>query len=165
LKVVIERRREMITWSGVVNANTPGAYRAFLASYPNSDLAATAHKLLERALNRPLNAAATATPSTPAGGGPNGASNPNGPQQALLAGPMCPCEQPSQPPSKSSPVPPPRRVDVVPPPRRPPPQPPVVYRSGPSPEEEAAIIGGAAVGGALLGGAFGGGGRMRGHNY
>ena len=151
LKVVIERRREMITWSGVVNANTPGAYRAFLASYPNSDLAATARKLLERALNRPLNAVAAAA-SSPTGGAPNNAG-PAGPQQASLAGPTCPCG-PVQPPSRATP----------PPPRRPPP-PDVVYRRGPSPDEEAAIIGGAAIGGALLGGAFGGGGRMRGRDY
>ena len=158
LRVVIERRREMITWSGVVFANTPGAYRAFLASYPNSDLAATARKLLERALNRPLNATAAAT-SNPTGGAPNNAG-PNGPQQASLAGPTCPCTQPNQPPARSAP--PPRRVDVAPPPRRPPPE---VVRRGPSPEEEAAIIGGAAIlGGALLGG-MGGGGRMRGHDY
>ncbi|MBI3700518.1 MAG: caspase family protein [Afipia sp.] len=159
LKVVIERRREMITWSGVVNANTPGAYRAFLASYPNSDLAATARKLLERALNRPLNAVAAATPAAGGGGAPNAGSNPAGPQQASLAGPMCPCG----PPSKSSPIPPPKRVDVAPPPRRPPPQPPVVYRRGPSPEEEAAIIGGAAI----LGGVLGGMGRRdrMGHDY
>lgn len=161
LKVVIERRREMITWSGVVNANTPGAYRAFLASFPNSDLAATARKLLERSLNRPLNAAAAATASNLAGGGaPN--AGPNSPQQASLSGPTCPCG-PSQTPSRSTP-PPPRRVDVAPPPRRPPP--PDVVRRGPSREEEAAIIGGAIIGGAILGGALGGGRRDRmGHDY
>ena len=157
LRVVIERRREMITWSGVVNANTPGAYRAFLASYPNSDLAATARTLLERALNRPLNATAAANASTPGGGAPN--AGPSGPQQASLAGPTCPCG-PSQPPARSTP-PPPRRVDSAPPPRRPPPE---VVRRGPSPEEEAAIIGGAAILGGVLGG-MGGGNRMRGHGY
>ncbi|MBN8981587.1 MAG: caspase family protein [Rhizobiales bacterium] len=157
LKVVIDRRQEMIIWSGAVFANTPGAFRAFLASYPNSDLAATARKLLERSLNRPLNASAAATTAN-AGGAPNAGQNPAGPQQASLSGPTCPC----QPPSKTT-APPPRRVDTAPPPsRRPPPE---VVRRGPSPEEEAAIIGGAAIGGALLGGAFGGGGRMRGHNY
>lgn len=155
LKVVIERRREMVMWSGAVFANTPGAFRAFLATYPNSDLAATARKLLERSLNRPLNAAAAANASGPGGGTPNSGQNPTGPQQASLAGPTCPCTQPSPPPA--------RRVDSAPSPRRPPPQPPVVVRQGPSPEEEAAIIGGAALlGGALLGG---GGGRMRGHGY
>jgi hypothetical protein len=162
LRTVIERRREMMTWSGVVNANTPGAYRAFLASYPNSDLAATARKLLERALNRPLNAAAAAFPSNPIGGPSQPGAGPNAPQQASLAGPMCPCSQPTQPPTKSAP-PPPKRVDIPPPRRGPPPD--VVYRRGPSPEDEAAIIGGAAIGGALLGGAFGGRGRMRDRDY
>ncbi len=159
LKTVLERRREMIAWSTAVNINTAASYRGYLAVYPYSDLSATARKLLERALNKPQNAQASIAGANPGGGAPS-AGNPNGPQQASLAGPTCPCTTPSEPQRAT-----PKRVDI-PPPRRPPPV--IVQRPPPergmSPQERDALIGGAAIlGGAFLGGM--GRGDRRGHDY
>ena len=44
----------MIAWADAVAVNTGPSYEAFLASYPNSDLAATARKLEERVQNRTI---------------------------------------------------------------------------------------------------------------
>jgi hypothetical protein len=49
---LLERRREMMTWYTAVTVNTVTAYDAFLARYPDSDLAPTARKLRDRAKNR-----------------------------------------------------------------------------------------------------------------
>jgi hypothetical protein len=47
-----ERRQVMVAWYTAVTINTVASYQAFLASYGNSDFAATAERLLERALTR-----------------------------------------------------------------------------------------------------------------
>jgi uncharacterized caspase-like protein len=57
---LFERRKEMLAWYGAVTINTVASYQAFLASYPTSDLAATARRLMERARNRSLSAASPA---------------------------------------------------------------------------------------------------------
>lgn len=69
-RVQLERRYLMRSWATAVAINTGPSYQAFLTSYPDSDLAATARKLRERVLNREFGA----------------------PQPVNVAlGPMCPC--------------------------------------------------------------------------
>ncbi len=72
-RLQLERRYVMRAWATAVALNTAASYQAFLASYPDSDLSATARKLRERVLNREFGA-----------------------QPTLAAlGPTCPC--PSEP--------------------------------------------------------------------
>ncbi len=54
VRAVYDRRRVMIAWYTAVTVDTPAAYQAFLASYGDTDLAATARRLLERANSRSL---------------------------------------------------------------------------------------------------------------
>ena len=54
VRSVFDRRRVMIAWYTAVTLDTPASYQAFLASYGDTDLAATARRLLERANNRSL---------------------------------------------------------------------------------------------------------------
>ena len=54
VRAIYDRRRVMIAWYAAVTVDTPAAYQAFLASYGDTDLAATARRLLERANNRAL---------------------------------------------------------------------------------------------------------------
>jgi hypothetical protein len=54
IKVVYERRVEMVMWFNATTLDTAAAYEAFLSRYPDSDLAATAQRLLKRAQNRSL---------------------------------------------------------------------------------------------------------------
>ncbi len=49
----LDRHRRMVAWNNAVIINTAEGYRAFLAKFPDSDLAATARKLEERLRNRP----------------------------------------------------------------------------------------------------------------
>ncbi len=49
----IDRGRRMVAWNAAVMINTAASYRAFLAEYPDSDLTATAHKLIVRLNSRP----------------------------------------------------------------------------------------------------------------
>jgi hypothetical protein len=127
VRALLDRRRVMVAWNAAVTLNTPASYQAFLANYPNSDLAATARKLMERMRNRlqvaniaaaPA-ALALAAPSTPAGAGPAGPAGPGGqsaptntpaqstspasgaPTNIATPVPMCPCV-----------VPPPVRINV-----------------------------------------------------
>ena len=67
----------MVAWSSAVLVNTAAAYRGFLALYPDSDLTATANKLIERLRYRPdpTPAAALSVPAT----------------NVALAAPTCPC--------------------------------------------------------------------------
>src|SRR6266478_393141 len=144
--------------------------REFLASYGNSDLAATARKMRERVLNRSLGANAALTPAVLQ------------PTNVAL-GPTCPCTiQPTLPlkkdvdtPNKQVDIPPTKRVDIPrikrvdtsKPKRRPPPEEVVVERrpSGPPP---GAIMEGIGIGiGIGLGGGFGGHGEPMPHrdNY
>jgi uncharacterized caspase-like protein len=72
------RTQRMLAWNEAVTLNTSASYRAFLATYPDSDLAATARKLIERLRYKPSIAPAVvasaasavvanncATPTTP----------------------------------------------------------------------------------------------------
>ena len=74
----ILRTQRMLAWNEAVTFNTAASYRAFLATYPDSDLAATARKLIERLRYKPSIAPAVvasaasavvanncATPTTP----------------------------------------------------------------------------------------------------
>jgi hypothetical protein len=49
----ILRMQRMLAWNEAVTLNTAASYRAFLAEYPDSDLAATARKLAERMRYKP----------------------------------------------------------------------------------------------------------------
>jgi hypothetical protein len=112
----------MKAWNNAVILNTAAGYRAFLAQFPDSDLAPTARKLEERLRNRPNFVATVATgggaPATSgvAASGPAG----NQPTNAAL-GPTCPCTTPILPqkkvetPKKRTEPDPPRRVDRAPP--------------------------------------------------
>ncbi len=73
----LDRHRRMVAWNNAVLVNTAAAYRAFLVQYPDSDLTATARKMIERLRNRPDNTVAAAV-SVP-------------PTNVALAAPTCPC--------------------------------------------------------------------------
>jgi uncharacterized caspase-like protein len=49
----VVRRHEMVAWNEAVTINTAASYRAFLAQYPDTDLSATARRLIERLRYRP----------------------------------------------------------------------------------------------------------------
>lgn len=117
----LDRHRRMVAWNNAVIINTAAGYRAFIAQYPDSDLAPTARKLEERLRNRPNFVATVAT----AGGMPNASgatasgptAGPNQPTNASL-GPTCPCATPTlplkkidTPPKKRTEPDPPKRVD------------------------------------------------------
>jgi hypothetical protein len=160
----LNRHRRMVAWNNAVIINTAAGYRAFLAKFPDSDLAPTARKLEERLRNRP--------DFVPVVAGAGAA-----PQNVALT---CPCNAPSTAPPQlkkvDAPVKrvdpdPPRRADRPPPKRvrvpddddvvvvrRPPPR--EVYEPSPGPSIGIGIgIGGGGYGG----GSYGGGqGRGRG---
>ena len=54
LRLIIERRLEMLAWFDAMTLNSAAAFEAFLARYPKSDLAKTAQRLLKRARTRAL---------------------------------------------------------------------------------------------------------------
>jgi uncharacterized caspase-like protein len=54
VREVLDRRRVMIAWYATVTADTPAAYQAFLAAYADTDLTATARRLMERANSRSI---------------------------------------------------------------------------------------------------------------
>ncbi|MGI9383406.1 MAG: caspase family protein [Methyloligellaceae bacterium] len=54
LRIIIERRFEMLAWFDAMTLNSSAAFEAFLARYPKSDLAKTAKRLLQRARQRSL---------------------------------------------------------------------------------------------------------------
>ena len=170
MRSLLERRREMLAWNTAVAINTAASFEAFLASYGNSDLAATARKMQERVRNRSLGANAALTPPVLQ------------PTNVAL-GPTCPCtiqptlplkqdvdtpikrvntppiKQVDIPPTKRVDIPRNKRVDTSKPKRRPPPEEVIVERrpSGPPP---GAIMEGIGIGvGIGLGGGFGGHGR------
>jgi hypothetical protein len=109
--IILHRR--MVAWNDAVLVNTAASYRAFLALYPESDLAATARKLTERLRYRPgiMPAVMAATGSSGSGNTQPASSGPGQPSNASLG----PCAQPTVPLKK---------VDVTPP-TDPQPQPPV----------------------------------------
>ena len=63
VRALFERRQEMIAWYTAVTVNTVASFEMFLARYPNSDLATTARRLMERARNRSLASLAAVTPT------------------------------------------------------------------------------------------------------
>jgi Caspase domain len=166
----LERHRRMVAWNIAVITNTAAGYRAFLAQYPDSDLAATARKLDERLRNRPSLAAVVAAVSSGATGGsgatPPNPINPINPTNASLPAPTCPCSvQPLKkvdvPKIKDEPKPPKReRVDNKPP-KRQSDDDVVVYRRPPPPQvyEPSGPSIGIGIGGGFGGGGFGGGER------
>jgi uncharacterized caspase-like protein len=76
VRVQLERRYVMEAWSTAVAINTAASYQAFLATYPDSDLVATARRMQERVRNRSFGVQPT----------------------NVALGPMCPCPvEPSKP--------------------------------------------------------------------
>jgi hypothetical protein len=53
VRSILDRRLEMVAWYTAVSLNSVASYEAFLASYPNSDLATTAQRLQNRVQQRP----------------------------------------------------------------------------------------------------------------
>ncbi len=98
----LDRHRRMVAWNEAVLLNTVAGYRAFLVKFPDSDLTATARKLIERLRYRssplPLVAAAVTGPSNSGAGNPSqgGPATPSQPTSVSL-GPTCPCTTPSLP--------------------------------------------------------------------
>lgn len=102
VQLLADRRKEMVAWNTAVLTNTAPAYRAFVVSYPGSDLAATARKLEDRSRNRSLNATnAAVPPALPpvAATAPNATPIPaNRPTNVASAPATCPCNvQPAAP--------------------------------------------------------------------
>lgn len=162
LRTVLERRRQMLAWDRAVAINTRASFEAYLANWDNSDLAATARRLLLRVQNRnyTLPVAAAAVPV------------------AVAMAPTCPCSAPTTPATPINPTvapvikkriddtPPKRKVVDTPPKRRPPPDEVVVERAPPpGPPPEAVGVGiGLGIGlGMGMGGH--GGGMGRGGDY
>ncbi|WP_426441874.1 caspase family protein [Bradyrhizobium genosp. P] len=166
----LDRHRRMVAWNSAVLVNTAAAYRAFLAQYPDSDLTATANKMIERLRYRPdAMAMALSVPAT----------------NVALAAPTCPCNSAPRLPLQKANLPAPKadiavkkHVDPNPPKRagkRPPryvddgddvvvvrrPPPAVVYEPVGPPVGVGIGIG---IGGGHFGGGdrFGGGGMRRG---
>ncbi|MGY4186410.1 putative caspase-like protein [Bradyrhizobium sp. USDA 4459] len=105
LRTVLERRRQMLAWDRALAINTRASYEAYLANWDNSDLAATARRLLLRVQNRnyALPVAAAALPV------------------AVAMAPTCPCSAPTPPATPINPTVAPvikKRVDDTPPPTR-----------------------------------------------
>lgn len=129
LRTILERRRQMLAWERATAINTRASFEAYLANWDNSDLAATARRLLLRVQNRnyvlPVAAAAAPAPI------------------AVAMAPTCPCSTPSTPATPVNPTiapvikkrvddtPPKRKVVDTPPKRRPPPEDVVVERAPP----------------------------------
>jgi uncharacterized caspase-like protein len=154
LRTVLERRRQMLAWERAVAINTRASFEAYLANWGNSDLAATARRLLLRVQNRnyALPVAAAATPV------------------AVAMAPTCPCSAPTPPATPVNPTvapvikkrvddtPPKRKVVDTPPKRRPPPDEVVVERAPPAGPPPGAVMQGIGIG-IGIGMGMGGGGR------
>lgn len=167
LRMVLERRRQMLAWERATAINTRASFEAYLSNWDNSDLAATARRLLLRVQNRnygvPVAAAATPVPV------------------AVAMAPTCPCSTPQAPATPVNPsvapiikkrvddTPPKRKVVETPPKRRPAPPPEeVVYERAPPPGPSPGVVMqgiGIGVGIGLGMGGHGGGGYGRGDNY
>jgi len=154
LRTVLERRRQMLAWDRAVAINTRASFEAYLANWGNSDLAATARRLLLRVQNRnyALPVAAAAVPV------------------AVAMAPTCPCSAPTPPATPINPTvapvikkrvddtPPKRKVVDTPPKRRPPPDEIVVERAPPPGPPPGAVMQGIGIG-IGIGMGMGGGGR------
>ncbi|HEX8962830.1 MAG TPA: caspase family protein [Rhodocyclaceae bacterium] len=127
VRTILERRRQMLAWERAVAINTRTAYEVYLANWGNSDLAATARRLLLRVQNRDFGPTAAAAAPV-----------------AVALAPTCPCSAPSSPATPVNPTVAPiikKRVDDTPPakkkvvdtPRRKPPPDEVVVQHGPPP--------------------------------
>jgi len=110
----LDRQRRMLAWNDAVLLNTVAGYRAFLVQYPDSDLTATARKLIERLRYRPSPLPVVATAA--AGASQNGPATPGQPTTTAL-GPTCPCTTPA-PLIKKVEAPPTRKSREADPPRR-----------------------------------------------
>jgi hypothetical protein len=152
LRTVLERRRQMLAWERATAINTRASFEAYLQNWDNSDLAATARRLLLRVQNRnyALPVAAAATPV------------------AVAMAPTCPCSTPATPVNPTvapaikkrvDETPPKRKVVETPPkPRRPaPPDEVVVYERAPPPPPPAAVGVGIGIGIGMGRGGYGGG--------
>ena len=119
----LDRHIRMVAWNKAVIINTSAGYRAFLAQYPDSDLAPTARKLEERLRNRPnFVTTVAATGGAPSASGAAASGPAAGPTSASLGGPTCPCSTPDDEPVKKVDKPKkradpdrPKRVDRKPP--------------------------------------------------
>jgi len=129
----ILRTQRMLAWNEAVTLNTAASYRAFLAEYPDGDLAATARKLAERMRYKPNPMPALVASAQPAQGANNCTlpAQPSLPKKAELA----PANPPSQ---NSTPAVVVKKVEVMPdPPARTvvvpvrPAQPPIVVTQRP----------------------------------
>ena len=166
LRTVLERRRQMLAWERATAINTRASFEAYLANWDNSDLAATARRLLLRVQNRnyALPAAVAAAPAP----------------VAVAMAPTCPCSTPAPPATPVNPTvapvikkrvddtPPKRKVvDTSPRQRRPPPDEVIYERApppGPPPEAVGVGIGiGIGMGMGGRGGNYGGPGRGDGY--
>ena len=164
LRTVMERRRQMLAWDRAVAINTRASFEAYLANWDNSDLAATARRLLLRVQNRnyALPVAAAVAPV------------------AVAMAPTCPCSTPTPPATTpinptvapiikkrvdDTPPPSKRKVVDTPPKRKPPPDEVVVERAPPPGPPPGAVMQGIGIGvGIGLGMGMGGrGGGEMGH--
>jgi hypothetical protein len=118
----LDLHRRMVAWNEAVTINTVASYRSFLAAYPQSDLTATAYRLIERLRYRPTIAPVVAAVG---GGAPNVAASGNAPQSSpstpvpstnIALGPTCPCSAAPLPIKKID-TPPPKKHDADPPKR------------------------------------------------
>ncbi len=157
LRTVLERRRQMLAWERATAINTRASFEAYLANWDNSDLAATARRLLLRVQNRNyvLPAVVAAAPAP----------------VAVAMAPTCPCTTPTTPATPINPnvapikkrvddTPPKRKVVETPPkPRRPPPTEVIVERAPPPGPPPGAVMQGVGIGigiGLGMGGGRGG---------
>src|SRR6516162_5811624 len=76
MRLWIDRQTQMVAWNEAVTINTAASYRAFLAQYPDSDLSATARKLVVRLQYKPAVAPVVAALANPAAAGNCNAPSP-----------------------------------------------------------------------------------------
>src|SRR5882724_4579601 len=139
----LDLHRRMAAWNEAVLINTAVSYRGFLAEYPQSDLTATAYRLIERLNNRPTiapvvtAAASSSAPAAPISTPQGGTSTPSQPTNVAL-GPTCPCSSPplpirkiDTPPTRKRESDPPKRASSKPTRGRDPDSDEVVYRRPP----------------------------------
>jgi hypothetical protein len=132
VRAILDRRLVMVAWFNTTTTNSVTAYEAFLLRFPNTDLTATAQRLLQRARSRGLALGAQASVGAAQAAVSPPAAAPVKPPVTPVRGPARSCECPELKPLKPTRV---REVvveEVVPvrprppvlrpPPRRPPPQ-------------------------------------------
>jgi uncharacterized caspase-like protein len=168
VRLLADRRKEMIAWNTAVIVNTAASFRSFVVSYPGSDLSATARKLEDRIRNRSLNANAAVVPTPVAAVAPAPAPNATPipaslPTNVATAPATCPCTVQPTPVKKKADTKPPVKRAETPPPRRRPPTDSDVARGGPPADVIVPAIIGTGIGiGIGMGGGMGGGHRSPG---